>query len=184
MPDATDPTGPTTGNPAVSPADNALVPVLIPAPPAGETAEERIRRLEETVARLTRAVEPPQGYSPATLVPLPGPGGVGASPHEPESTRRWYTAIFRELRLIARMYLDPRYRLSRVAQFGVPAVLLLMVANYFFFAYACFCGVPIISHIGERVLNLIFAVIGYSILRRESIRYQAVLDYLARTGRG
>lgn len=176
MPDATDP----TSNP---PTDNALVPVLIPAPPAGETAEERIRRLEETVARLTRAVEPPQGYSPAALVPLPGPGGSGGF-NEPESTRRWYSAIFRELRLIARMYLDPRYRLSRVAQFGVPAVLLLMVANYFFFAYACFCGIPIISHIGERALNLVFAVIGYSILRRESIRYQAVLDYLTRTGRG
>lgn len=172
MPDATDPT------------DNPLVPVLIPAQSAqsgGESAEERIRRLEETVARLTRALDPPQGYSPATLVPLPG---MGTSAGEPESTRRWYSSIFRELRLIVRMYLDPRYRLSRVAQFGVPAVLLLMVANYFFFAYACFCGIPIISHIGERALNLVFAVVGYSILRRESVRYQAVLDYLARTGRG
>lgn len=172
MPDATDPS-----------PNNALAPILIPAPSsAGETAEERLRRLEETVVRLTRAVDPPHGYSPATLVALPGPSGTAGG--EADSTRRWYSAIFRELRLIVRLYLDPRYRLSRVAQFGVPAVLLLMVANYFFFAYACFCGIPVISHIGERVLNLVFAVVGYSILRRESVRYQAVLDYLARTGRG
>ena len=171
MPDATDP-----------PPDHPLAPVLIPAPSAGESAEDRLRRLEETVVRLTRAVEPPHGYSPAPLIALPAPSGPVGS--EPDSIRRWYSGIFREVRLIVRLYLDPRYRLSRVAQFGVPAVLLLMVANYFFFAYACFCGIPILSHIGERVLNLVFAVVGYSILRRESLRYQAVLDYLARTGRG
>lgn len=151
-------------------------PVLVPAPPPGESAEDRIRRLEEMVARLTQAVEPPRGYSP--LVALT------AAPSEPEPPRRWYSSVFRELKLIARMYLDPRYRLSRLAQFGVPVILILMVANYFLFAYFCFGGIPIVSPIGERIGNLILAVAGYSILRKETVRYQAVLDYLARTGRG
>lgn len=162
MTDANDPTPP---------------PVLVHAPPA-ESADDRIRRLEEMVARLSKAVEPPQGYSPAPLVALT------AAPLDGETPRRWYRAIFRELKLIARMYLDPRYRLSRVAQFGVPLVLILMVLNYFVFQYFCFGGVPILSPILERLGNLMLAVVGYSILRREAMRYQAVLDYLARTGRG
>lgn len=155
-------------------------PVLIPAPPLGETAEERIRRLEEMVARLTQAVEPPRGYSPAPLVMLT----AAPNSQDPDTPRRWYSTIFRELKLIARMYLDPRYRLSRLAQFGVPLALILMVANYFLFAYFCFGGVPVLSPIGERVGNLILAVAGYNILRKETVRYQAVLDYLARSGRG
>ena len=163
MPDANDPMPP---------------PILVPAPPPGESADDRIRRLEEMVARLTQAVEPPRGYSPAPLVALT------AAPADGDTPRRWYSAIFRELKLIARMYLDPRYRLSRVAQFGVPLVLLLMVANYFVFAYLCFGGIPILSPVAERLGNLILAVGGYSILRKETVRYQAVLEYLARTGRG
>ncbi len=163
MPDANDPMPP---------------PILVPAPPPGESADDRIRRLEEMVARLTQAVEPPRGYSPAPLVALT------AAPADGDTPRRWYAAIFRELKLIVRMYLDPRYRLSRVAQFGVPLVLLLMVANYFVFAYLCFGGIWIISPIAERLGNLILAVGGYSILRKETVRYQAVLEYLARTGRG
>jgi hypothetical protein len=153
-------------------------PILVHAPQGGETADERIRRLEEMVARLTQAVEPPRGYSPAPLVPLT------AAPAEGDPPRRWYSSVFRELKLIVRMYLDPRYRLSRVAQFGVPLVFILMVANYFLFAFLCFGGIPILSPIGERLGNLILAVVGYSILRKETVRYQAVLDYLARTGRG
>ena len=153
-------------------------PILVPALPPGESADDRIRRLEEMVARLTQAVEPPRGYSPAPLVALT------AAPADGDTPRRWYSAIFRELKLIARMYLDPRYRLSRVAQFGVPLVLLLMVANYFVFAYLCFGGIWIISPIAERLGNLILAVGGYSILRKETVRYQAVLEYLTRTGRG
>jgi hypothetical protein len=173
MPDATDPTTPES--PATDPMS---LPVLIPAPPAGESADERIRRLEEMVARLTRAVEPPHGYSPAPLVALSAPPADGESP------RRWYRFIFRELKLIARMYLDPRYRLSRVAQFGVPLVFILMVTNYLVFYSFCFGGIPILSPVAERLGNLILAVVGYSILRKEAVRYQAVLDYLARTGRG
>ena len=163
MSDANDPTPP---------------PILVHAPPAAESADDRIRRLEEMVAKLTKAVEPPHGYSPAPLVALT------AAPTDGETPLRWYRAIFRELKLIARMYLDPRYRLSRVAQFGVPLVLILMVLNYLVFQYFCFGGIPVVSPILERVGNLILAVAGYSILRREAVRYQAVLDYLARTGRG
>lgn len=168
MPDATDPTTP----------DPMSLPVLIPAPTAVESTDERIRRLEEMVTRLSQAVEPPRGYSPAPLVALT------AAPADGEPPRRWYLSIFRELKLIARMYLDPRYRLSRVAQFGVPLALILMVTNYFVFYYFCFGGIPILSPVAERLGNLILAVVGYSILRKETVRYQAVLDYLARTGRG
>ena len=76
------------------------------------------------------------------------------------------------------MYFDPRYRLSRVAQFGVPAILALFVLNYFFFAYTC--ALPVVPLIGERLVCVLMSLALYKVLVREVSRYRQVLEYLAR----
>src|SRR4051794_35856223 len=106
-----------------------------PAPDAPDPRDEadavrvRLQKLEALVAALQAAPaasgSPPAGFSP----PLPAPVMLlGAADH---TRRRWLDwAIIRELRFIAFMYLDPRYRLSRLGQFGIPGVLLATVLNY------------------------------------------------------
>lgn len=108
------------------------------------------------------------------------PPGVAPQPTE-TGFRAWLlTQVVGEFRLMALMYFDARYRLSRVAQFGVPAVLVLMVMNYFFFA-----GIPVpFIGIFERVVLIVFAVVLYRLLAREAVRYKQVLDYLSQYGHG
>ena len=78
------------------------------------------------------------------------------------------------------MYFDPRYRLSRLAQVGVPLVVVVMVINYLFWNYLA--AIPVLSQICERVALAVLAVVLYKLLAMESLRYKAVLDYLARYG--
>jgi hypothetical protein len=126
------------------------------------------------------------GYAPAGLVPpekmyaattVPPEVGVPTG----QSLWRWFVSgVVAEVTTVARMYFDPRYRLSRVAQFGVPAILVLFVLNYFLFNYTC--ALPVVPQIGERLMCVVLALALYKVLVREVARYRQVLEYLARYG--
>lgn len=179
--------------------------VLDPAP-APPTLDDRLKRLEESINSLhSRAVVPhatedelaervlnlltakaaehraANGLGPPGLMPAAAvtaiPPEVGALPNG-QTLWGWFVAgVFSEVRTIARMYFDPRYRLSRVGQFGVPAILALFVLNYFFFAYTC--ALPVLPVIGERLVCVALSLALYKVLVREVARYRQVLAYLA-----
>lgn len=163
------------------------------APPADEDMANRVLAILAEKAAQQRALAggnpPVPGLIPTaltaarvaqTFLPNSAPPGVAAQPAE-AGFRAWLlTQVAGEFRLMVMMYFDPRYRLSRVGQFGVPIVLGLMVLNYFFFA-----GLPLpLTGIFERLLLLVLAVVLYKILAREAVRYKQVLDYLAQYGYG
>jgi hypothetical protein len=152
--------------PSPAPDDAPCLPAPPSDPPAAPLAllnpdgalsplEERVRRLEEELARL-RAVKAPE-VRVAQLVTLPPaqPPPVAVPVAPPPSTagmllgagKRWFgaaasaarkapaelkrAALFwdgvAEARSILRMYLDPRYRLSWLGRL-VPAALVLLIA--------------------------------------------------------
>jgi hypothetical protein len=156
----------------------------------GEAHDDRLRKVEVLVAtqaagpRMPSAAEPlvfdAQGHPlvPAVVAP---PDGAVFHPPGLAQTKPWtVSATLGELRTTARMYFDPRYRVSRLTQFAVPAVLLLFVLNYFFFAL--WFPVPVLSPILERVICVLLGVLLYKMLTRELARYREVLDYLSRHG--
>jgi hypothetical protein len=109
-------------------------------------------------------------HSPPGAVPQPAEHGFKA----------WLLAqVAGEFRLMVKMYVDPRYRLSRFGQFGVPLVVALMVLNYFFIA-----AMPFVGFLVERLVLIVLAVVLYKLLAREAVRYKAVLEYLAQYGYG
>jgi hypothetical protein len=157
-----------------------------------ETTEDRLARIEAMLTILAQqqmAGPPPMGYtppqsSPGTLVPLSQTVGVlgtltGAAPPK---RRRWLDwPVIREIRLVSRMYVDPRYSPSRTAQLGVPLILLCAVLNYLF--WSAWLDWTFVSPVIERGVLMVFAVVLYRILANEIVRYAAVLDYLERSGR-
>jgi hypothetical protein len=158
------------------------------ASPHLETVEERLQRLEQAVAllveRATANGPPPEGLATGTgeLVPAGAAGTlapVGLSEPLPGAAGFWGGyAVWREVRLMFRMYFDPRYRLSRICQLGAPAILILMVLNYFFIG-----AFPYIGFLLERLTLIVLAVALYKLLSWEAARYDAVLRYLTRYGR-
>ena len=157
-----------------------------PQPAAeGESNEALVERL----GRLERAITSMQVHSanasvagndagmagliPSALIGAMIPG-LAPSPQEIVGRSSW----LKEFRMMFRMYIDPRYRLSRVGQFGVPIVIALAVLNYLTFQFAW--PVPIVAPIFERLFLIALAVALYKILSREVARYVAVLAYLAR----
>jgi hypothetical protein len=159
-----------------------------------ETVADRLQKLERTLADLKAADRPStNGYLPDGLTAGPPAGGGGSL--VPAAVLRAVlpagdgglfarVPVLNELRLMAKMYFDPRYRLSRVAQFGVPAVLALMLFSYVFFNHMFGVPfVPLVSVILERLALIVLAVALYKILAREAARYASVLNYLSRYGR-
>jgi len=114
------------------------------------------------------------------LLPSPPEGIILAPPEPPDGGRRgWFFAqLWAEMVLAFKMYVDPRYRVSRTAQMAFPLFAALLVLNYFLFAV--WLAYPIISPVAERLLDVVIVVIAYRVLVRELDRYRAVLDYLAR----
>lgn len=161
----------------------------IPQATQAESTEDRLRRLELAFATLHPG-NAPDGYAPPVPPSSPGAGIIPLSlmmnaAVDPEETGRRVIRnlpVLRELRLIAQMYIDPRYRLSRTGQFGVPILIVLAVMNYVVFNLL-FPSIPFLSPIVERVLLLALGVALAVVLNREALRYQAVLEYLARVGR-
>ncbi|MFO0798642.1 MAG: hypothetical protein U0804_14300 [Gemmataceae bacterium] len=115
--------------------------------------------------------------------PPPPDGAVLHPPTGPDpSARKWFLAqLLDEARLAFQMYFDSRYRVSRVFQFTLPAVLALFALNYFFFAV--WFSFPIVSPLLERIGCVVLGVFLYRLLVRELARYRDVLDYLARYAR-
>lgn len=125
---------------------------------------------------------PPSVLPLVRLLPSP-PEGVILTPPEPDTQRRtWFILqLWAEVRLAVRMYFDPRYRVSRMAQIAFPAFFALLVLNYFFFAY--WLPIPVISPVLERLLDVVLAAVAYRVLQRELDRYRAVLEYLSHYAR-
>ena len=151
--------------------------------PPAETTEERLRRLELALASMHPGL-PPDGYAPS--VPPAGPviplSLLVNAAVDPVATRRRFFGqlpVLRELKLIVQMYLDPRYRLSRLTQLGVPVLAALAALNYATFNYML-PVIPFLSPISERLILLVLGAALAVVLNREALRYGAVLDYLAR----
>jgi hypothetical protein len=153
-----------------------------PAAPSADALAEEVLRLVAEKARSAPPVESPSGLVPLVqFIPagdaLPPPG---ATPHTDDGIRGWlFHGLFTEVRLIPRMYFDPRYRLSRIAQIGVPVILTLLVVNYLFFNYSL-GFIPAVPQILERLVIILLAVVLYKVLAREASRYRTVLEYLQR----
>jgi hypothetical protein len=172
--------------------------------------EDRVRRLETAVAdreppnddamadrviaRLSAlaAERERRGDSGGVLVlassadaPPAPPQGAVLHPPTPAvdlAPRTWFLGhIATEVRLILTMYFDPRYRISRTAQFALPGIVLILIFSYFFFSV--WVTITFLSPVVERLLIAILAVLGYKLLTRELARYREVLAYLARYGR-
>ena len=118
------------------------------------------------------APEPPEG---TVLEPPP------VIPAEPAKRRWFFAQVWSEIRLVFRMYLDPRYRVSRTTQLVIPGIGLLLVFNYFLFSV--WMSIPVLSPLVERGLAVFFGVIACMVLSRETARYREVLNYLAKYGR-
>ncbi|HVL12994.1 MAG TPA: hypothetical protein VM529_10540 [Gemmata sp.] len=118
---------------------------------------------------VTAAPEPPDG---AVLEPPPP-----TVPDDPAKRRWFFTQLCSEVRLVFRMYFDSRYRISRTTQIAIPAIGLLLVFNYFLFSV--WLSIPFLSPIVERVLAVCLGAVACVVLSRETVRYRAVLEYLA-----
>jgi hypothetical protein len=160
-----------------------MEPDPVPAPiysNADEAAlRERLQKLESLVATLQSptAAAPPAGFSPSLPAPL-----MLLSAAAENARRHWLDwAIIRELRFIAFMYLDPRYRLSRLGQFGIPGVFIAAVVNYLVLNYLI-VTIPFVTQFTERAILIFLGMVLYLLLLREGARYRNVLEYLARHG--
>lgn len=156
--------------------------------PQVETVADRLQKLEQAVSaladRTSRNGPTPDGLAASFggLVPAALTGALmPVVPQDPppgtEPNFRDRFAAWRELRLMVHMYFDPRYRLSRLCQFGVPVVVALIALNYFFIA-----GIPIIGVVLEHLVLVVLSVVLYKLLSWEAARYAAVLRYLAQYG--
>jgi hypothetical protein len=156
-----------------------------------EVVTDRVLARLQAMATAPRPLAGPSGVlydetgpvagSPAADAPPPPKGAVLQPPRPPEdpARRSWFLAqLWAEFRLLARMYFDPRYRVSRTAQLVVPVVLGLFALNYF--AFSVWFSVAVISPVAERVVCVLLGVFLYKVLVRELTRYRGVLDYWAK----
>jgi len=136
---------------------------------------ERLQKLEAAVAGLKGNGSPPPGFAPSLPAPL-----MLLAPAAESVRRHWLDwAIVRESRFIAFMYLDPRYRFSRLGQFGIPGVFLAALFNYLVLNYLIIT-IPFLTPFVERAILLGLGMVLFILLQREAARYRNVLDYLAR----
>jgi hypothetical protein len=170
---------------------------LATTPPPADPLAERLKTLEDALARLQRQLPAALGSAPEGLAAGTDPAhsdrplltdsltGVivpGLFSRSGDGTGFWgRIPVLHEFGLMFKMYVDPRYRLSRVAQFGVPLVLGVMLLNYITFAF--FFAIPVAGLIFERVGLIVLSIVLYKILSREAARYAAVLEYLTRYAR-
>lgn len=153
--------------------------------PSDDAIAERV--LERLSAMAGRAPEADRVLVLAPHADAPPPPPHGAVLHPPAATggvkeHQWFISqIAAELRLVATMYFDPRYRISRTTQFALPGIALILIFNYFFFGV--WVSITFVSPVVERLLAVVLAIVGYRLLTHELIRYREVLAYLARYGR-
>ena len=160
-------------------------PQVVSFPSDHHDLDARVRRLEDQLATLrTQQAAATHTTDVAPINPLASVAGMvlpmlarfgGTGPVEPTAKLGFFT----EFRLMARMYVDPHYRVSRIAQFGVPIILILMVLNNLFWP-----GIPLLTPILMQLTLVILSIALYKLLSREATRYAEVLAYLNRHGRG
>ncbi len=148
--------------------------------------EERVRRLEDIVAAsqlFPNAIQP-VGNEPApneqtsladflasAAQYLPAqPEGPPANPEAPagERTQRWLPfELLAEMRVMVRMYLDPRYRLTWQTRV-LPSVVLFGM----FLSWLLISGIPVVGFLFDRILFLVLSYILFKVLLREATRYR------------
>jgi hypothetical protein len=168
--------------------------LTLPAEPENPSAlvaalEERVRRLEATIAqlqntqpleeRITREVAArlesqvgPRSPNSSDLLLGAGKKLLSAEPgsgtHRAPGRRAWLLAdLWVEMRCIMRLLVDPRYRLSWETRLFVPLVILGFVLSWF-----CLSGLLFVGPLLDKVIGLVLAFILYKILNREARRYR------------
>lgn len=188
--------------PAVSPA-SASLPIGVPTPEAIlSPLEERLRRLEVALAMLQGqqqtavpagksnqriTAEPPVAIPAAStnqIAPGPAPSPTTFSllgtlgPRPTGKKAGWLLLeLLAEARVILRMYVDPRYRMTWVGRLVPPALLAT-----FFFAYYCVFMIPCVgvlllssetvAYQVAKVLQLLIAYVLFKVLAHEARRYR------------
>jgi hypothetical protein len=185
-----DPTGP-----------NGEVPLQEPSQTMPEALEERVRRLEDTVAmlqdtrhleervverlasRLNRSASPlgsettgitvnaGRQFLPVALEPV-----AESSAASPTSGLRhpWLLLDFyQELQSIVRMFFDRRYRVARMARIVPIAALALFLFSWFFID-----SMRLIGPILDKMLDVVLICIVYKVLSREAQRYRQAVASL------
>jgi hypothetical protein len=151
--------------------------------------EDRVRRLEDVVATLQLSPHAIQA-APGELTPPPHDQPSLADfiasaaqhlPSQPESappadpgmpaserTQRWLPfELLAEMRVMVRMYLDPRYRLTWQTRVLPPLVLFGM-----FLSWLLISGIPVVGFLFDRVFFLVLAYMLFKVLIREATRYR------------
>ncbi len=182
--------------PAVTSAIAA--PLAIPVAWVAEPLEERLRRVEETLAQLRQLqaasptpsqqasqiqtqppVEPPAPRNSmlaqlgkrlleAAVIPS-GPVVVPQGTAPASRRSRLVWEFLAELRAMYRMFVDPRYRLSLVGRI-VPAVLVFGIITSYF--WVPLTSIPWFGRLLEKAVDLVLAFLLFKVLTREARRYR------------
>jgi hypothetical protein len=149
--------------------------------------EDRVRRLEDVLATLQIS---PHAIQPADSLPAPPPNEqtnladfiASAAQHPPappetppegrapapERPPRWLPfEMLAEMRVMVRMYLDPRYRRTWQTRLLPPLFLFGM-----FLSWLLISGIPVIGFLLDRVIFLVLAYMLFKVLMREATRYR------------
>jgi len=161
-------------------------PAAIP-PRHALSLEERVRRLEDVLATLQIS---PNAIQSADPLPAPPPNEQAsladfiasaaqhppAQPERPPDTAapvaerppRWLLfEMLAEMRVMVRMCLDPRYRLSWQTRVLPPLFLFGM-----FLSWLLISGIPVIGFLLDRIMFLVLAYMLFKVLMREATRYR------------
>jgi hypothetical protein len=170
---------------------------VVPATPLDAVVpalEERVRRLEEALARLQqpgRHAPPPAeqirkdpaaaASTAAVLVEVgkrllqpsesrPAAAAAPTAPTTPPLTRRWLvTELVAEARAIVRMYVDPRYRLSWFGR-TVPLALTAAIATSHWWVLGS--SIPLFGPVLDKAIDLVLAFVLFKVLSHEARRYR------------
>ena len=161
---------------------------VVTNPAATVDLEDRLRRLEEALTHLqTSRVEvhlPPPASSTNALIEVgkrilgvaesapPMAIPVHAVPRGASDLRpRWLLfELVAELRVIFRMYVDPRYRLSWIG-LVLPPVLLVLIASTGFWFFP-FNSIPFVGWLFVKVMDLLLAYVLFKVLSHEARLYR------------
>jgi hypothetical protein len=181
-----------------APLASPVVFANLPPPPQAALAplETRIRRLEEALAHLQEVqaraghpvppaflIQPPpaQNSAPSTGAMLLDVGKrlfrssaesppPAAEAGRPRQGRRWLLGeIVAEARVILRMFLDPRYKLTF---FGRVVPLLLVAAIVLSYWWVPGTSIFIVGTLLDKVVDLVLAFVLFKVLGHEARRYR------------
>ena len=160
-----------------------------------ERMEGEVAELRHTVSELAQIVvgdirerrEAAIAFSaPVSEITIPAslvPGGQSTLTAMKAMRKPWLLfELLSDCGATARMYMDPRYRVRRSTQLMVPAILGVLLANYFVFNLL-FLHVPVLTEVVERLVDIVLAILLYKVVIREVGRYRQMLAQLAGTSR-